>query len=163
MRPRTVVFSLLLSGCGRDPAELTVSVVEPVIANAQYFHGNCFAGFSFGVDLRVQETAGVGVVLSRLVYRLADQGTAEVISDESLDARAIEQRYGAGASTLPSNGIRLYHLVGVSRQPVGPISVAGEIEGLDDNEQRVAEAFQLSAALAVNDPGPPSDGACSTP
>lgn len=163
MRPRSVAFFLLLTGCTPDPAELTVSLVEPVIANAQYFHGNCFAGFSFGVDLRVQETAGVGVVLSRLVYRLADQGTAEVLSDESLDARTIDERYGAGASTLPSNGIRRYPLVGVSRQPVGPISVAGEIEGLDDNEQRVAEAFQLSAPLVVNDPGPPSGGACTTP
>jgi hypothetical protein len=51
----------------------------------------------------------------------------------------------------------------VSENPVGPIGVRGEFRGIDDNEQRVAAALDLSAALVVNDPGPPSSGACTNP
>jgi len=161
MRPRTVFFLFLLTGCTPDPAELTVSVVEPAIATAQYFHGNCVAGFSISVDLRIQETRRVGLVLSRLAYRLTDRGTGQLLADESLDARAIEDRYGERASSIGAGATKLFRIGSVSGEPVGPLAVEGEIEGMDENDQTVAEAFDLSAALVVNDPGPPSGGACT--
>jgi hypothetical protein len=65
---------LVLAGCRPDPAMLVPSLLEPATANAQYFHGNCFAGFSVGAALRVQETRGIDVVLSRLDYQIADRG-----------------------------------------------------------------------------------------
>jgi hypothetical protein len=34
---------------------------------------------------------------------------------------------------------------------------------MDENEERVVTAFDLSARLEVNDPGPPSGGACTPP
>jgi len=86
MRPRIPVLLFLLAGCTPDPAEMMVSLAPPATATAQYFHGNCFAGLSVGVDLRVQETQGIGVLLSRLSYRLTDRGTGRVVVDESLDS-----------------------------------------------------------------------------
>ncbi len=163
MRPRTVVFLLLLTGCTPDAAELTVSLVEPATATANYFHGNCFAGFSVGVDLRIQETRRIGVVLTRLVYRLTDRGTDQLLADESLDTRGIDERFGERASSIGAGATKLFRVGSVSGGPVGPIAVTGEIRGMDENDQTVAEAFDLSAPLVVNDPGPPAGGACTIP
>ncbi len=163
MRPRSVIFFLLLTGCTPDPAELTVSLIEPATANAQYFHGNCFAGFSISVDLRIQEARRVGVVLSRLAYRLTDRGTGQLLADENLDMRAIEDRYGERASSIPAGATKVFRIGSVSGEPVGPLAITGEIEAMDENDQRVAEAFDLTARLEVNDPRPPASGACSVP
>jgi hypothetical protein len=163
MSSRILVFLFLLAGCTPDPAELRVSLVEPATANAQYFHGNCFAGFSVSVDLRVQETRRVSLVLSRLSYRLTHRGTGLVVVEESLDTRGIEERYGEGASSIPAGATRLFRIGGVLDAPVGPIAVTGRIEGMDENDQSVVESFDLSATLVVNDPGPPSGGACVPP
>lgn len=160
MRNPWVVLVLAL-GCSPDPAEVTVSLVEPATASAQYFHGNCFAGFSLVVDLRIQETRGVGIVLSRMFYRITDQGSGRTLVEETLDQRAIDERYGERASILPASGTRTLRLVAVSERPVGPIVVGGEIEALDENDQRVVESFELSTPLVVNDPDPPGGGACS--
>ncbi len=161
MRPRLAALVLLLAGCAPDPAELTVSLLEPATANAQYFHGNCFAGFSVRVEIRVRETQRVGVVLSKFVYRLTDRGTGTLLADESLDARAIEERYGERASSIPAGGTKLFPTGSVSGAPVGPLAVAGEIQGVDENGESVVAAFDLTAPLVVNDPGPPAGGACT--
>jgi len=165
MSPRILVFLFLLNGCTPDPAELAVSLDEPANANAQYFHGNCFAGFSVGVDLRIQETKGIGVVLSRLSYRVTDRGTGQVLSDESLDSRALDERYGQSASVIPPSSGKNFRLGAISSdRPGGLLAVTGEIQAMDENDQTVVEAFDLSAPLLVNDPGPPpSGGACTTP
>ncbi len=163
MSPRIPALLFLLTGCTPDPAELRVSVTPPATATAQYFHGNCFAGFSVGVDLRVQETQGIGVLLSRFSYRLSDRGTGRVLVDESLDTRGIDERYGASATFIPAGSTRELRLGSVSDAAVGPIVVEGGIEGLDENDQSVAETFALSAPLVVIDPGPPSGGACTPP
>ena len=162
MKPRTVALLSLLAGCTPDPAELTVSLVEPAAATAQYFHGNCFAGFSVGVGLRVQESRGIEVVISRLAYRIADRGTGRMLSDESLDAGTLEDRYGERASVTRAGASKTFPLTAISSdRPQGPLIVSGEIRGIDENDQAVAEAFDLSAALVVNDSGPPSSGACA--
>ena len=163
MRLRALLPLLVLTGCTPDPAVLVASAVEPATATAQYFHGNCFAGFSIGVDLRVQETQRVGVVLSRLAYRLTDRGTGQLLSDENLDRRGIEERYGERGSSIPAGSTKLFHVGSVSGEPVGPIGVSGDIEGMDENDQTVVAAFDLSAPLVVNDPGPPSGGVCTIP
>jgi hypothetical protein len=163
MSLRIPAVLLLLTGCTPDPAELTVSLAEPATATAQYFHGNCLAGFSVGVDLRVQETRRIGVLLSRLSYRVTDRGTGLVLVDESLDTRGMDERYGAGASSIPAGSTGVFRIGSVSNAPVGPIAVAGGIEGLDENDQTVVESFDLSAPLVVIDPGPPSGGACTPP
>lgn len=162
MRPRVFVLLFPLIGCTPDPAQLVVSVVEPARAAAQYFHGNCFAGFSVGVGLRIQETTGLEVVLSRLAYRVVDRGTGAVLLDESLDRGTLEDRYGGNASLIRAGGSKTYPLTGISSdRPEGPIGVTGEVEAFDENEQRVVSAFDRSATLEVTDPGPPSDGACT--
>jgi hypothetical protein len=163
MSPRIPAVLLLLTGCTPDPAELTVSLAEPANANAQYFHGNCFAGFSVGVDLRVQETQRIGVLLSRLSYRVTDRGTGLVLVDESLDTRGIDERYGEGASSIRAGSTGVFRVGGRSDAPVGPIAVTGGVEGMDENDQSVVESFDLSAPLVVSDPGPPSGGACVPP
>jgi len=159
-----VVFFVLLAGCTPDPAELGVSLVEPATANAQYFHGNCFAGFSVGVGLRIRETRGIEVVISRLAYRVRDRGTGQVLADESLDGRSLEERYGGSARLVRAGETKTFPLAAISSErPEGPLAVQGEIEGMDENEQRVFAAFDLPAELTVNDPGPPAGGACSGP
>jgi hypothetical protein len=164
VRLRTAVPILLLTGCTPDPAVVEVSALEPATANAQYFHGNCFAGFSVGVNLLVQETRGVEVAISSFDYRIVDRGTGLVLLDESLDPRTLEDRYGGSASVIRAGGSQTYPLSAISSdRPVGPLAVTGEIRGLDANDQEVTAAFDLSARLEVNDPGPPSDGACTPP
>lgn len=67
MRPRLAALVLLLAGCAPDPAELTVSLLEPATANAQYFHGNCFAGFSVRVEIsRPGDAAGRSLLIDEL-------------------------------------------------------------------------------------------------
>ncbi len=163
MSPRIPALLFLLTGCTPDPAELMISLAPPATATAQYFHGNCFAGFSVGVDLRLQVTGRIGVVLSRLSYGLTDRGSGLVLLDESLDSRGIDERYGEGASSIPAGSTGVFRIGSVSDAPVGPIAVTGGIEGLDENDQTVVESFDLSAPLVVIDPGPPSGGACPPP
>jgi hypothetical protein len=113
------------------------------------------------VDLRFQETQGIEVVLSRMSYRLVDRGTGNVLADETFDRSALEQRFGADASLVPARGTKTFRIAAISEaRPSGPLAVQGSVEGLDENEEPVEAAFDLSARLEVNDPGPPSGGAC---
>lgn len=154
---------LAFTGCASDPAVLVPSLADPASATAQYFHGNCFAGFAVGVDLRVQETQGIEVVLSRLDYQVVDRGTGLVLSDERLDGRALEDRFGESASLVPAGESRTFPLAAVSHQrPVGPLAVRGEVSGVDENGEPVVASFDLSATLVVTDPGPPAGGACTS-
>lgn len=155
---------LLGVGCSPDPGEITVDLAGSATASPQYFHGNCFAGWSLGVDLRTRETQGVDIFIATLTYRLSDQGSGTELSQERLDAEALDSRYGQRASVLVARTSRIFRLVAVSSsRPVGPIAVTGTIEGRDENGQRVTTPFQLTANLVVNDPGPPGGGACSLP
>jgi hypothetical protein len=164
MREAAFVVLLALPACASDPAVLVPALVEPASAAAQYFHGNCFAGFSVGVGLRVRETQGVEVLLSRLSYRMIDRGTGEVLADESLDQSAIEERYGGNASLIPAGASHTFPLAGRAQgRPSGPLAVQGSVEGMDENEEMVVAAFDLSSRLEVDDPGPPAGGACSPP
>jgi hypothetical protein len=157
---------MLLSAlsCRSDPAELVPVLVEPASATAQYFHGNCFAGFSVSVGLQVRETQGIEVVLSRLSYRMIDRGTGLVLADETLDQSTIEDRYGENASLVPAGASRTFPLAGrPDGRPSGPLAVQGSVEGMDESEEMVVAAFDLSARLEVSDPGPPAGGACTPP
>ncbi len=163
MRAVPLVAFLALYGCAADPAVLVPSLVDPASATAQYFHGNCFAGFAVHVDFRVRETQGVEVVLSQLEYQLADRGTGQVLLDERLDGRALEDRFGASASLVRAGATRTYPLSGTSGgRPAGPLAVRGEIAGVDENGEPVVASFDLSATLVVTDPGPPAGGACTS-
>jgi hypothetical protein len=163
MRARTAFFFALLTGCTQDPAELVVSAIEPATANAQYFHGNCFAGFGIALDLRVQETRRVSVLLSRFAYRLTDRGTGQSLADEDLNSREIDERYGERASSIPAGATKVFRIGGVSHEPLGPLSIAGELAGMDENDRTVVASFDLSVRLEVSDPGPPESGACAPP
>jgi len=164
VRTLSAAFYVLLvsMGCSPDPGELTVNLSGPATASPQYFHGNCFAGWSLGVDLHARETRGVDVFIASLTYRLSDQGSGVELRSETLDAEALDLTYGERASVLVARSTRIFLLVAVSSsRPVGPIAVTGTIEGRDENGQRVTAPFQLTANLVVNDPGPPGGGACS--
>ncbi|HEY7818753.1 MAG TPA: hypothetical protein VIG29_11080, partial [Vicinamibacteria bacterium] len=99
-----------------------------------------------------------------LSYRMIDRGTGLVLTDETLDQRTIEDRYGENASLVPAGASRTFPLSARAEgPPSGPLAVQGSVEGMDENEERVVTAFDLSARLEVNDPGPPSGGACTPP
>lgn len=148
-------------GCGSDPAVLRVDLVEPATASAQFFHGNCFAGWSVGVDVRITETKSVHVRIESFRYRLVDQGSGVEISAETLDAATLDVRYGEGASVLPGGSSRLYRIGGVTGSPPsGPLGVEGEIVGRDENDHRVVAPLQLTTTIRVGDDTPPESGAC---
>jgi hypothetical protein len=133
--------------------------VEPATAIPQYFHGNCFAGFALGVDLRIQETEQVGVTLSRLSYRLSERETGRFLAEETLDGDGLRDRYGTVA-VLPG-ATRLFHIgATVSEPPRGRLRIVGDFEGLDENGESVRASFDLDAAVTVNTPEPPAGGAC---
>ena len=115
-----VVALLLLSGCGSDPAQIAVELVEPATATPQFFHGNCFAGYSVAVGLQVRETSFVGVFLDSLSYRVLDEGTGFEIAADTLDRTGLDEFFGAMASVLVAGGSRVYPLGGRSDDPVGP-------------------------------------------
>ena len=162
MRGAALVLLLALTACASDPAVLVPALVEPASATAQYFHGNCFAGFAVGVGLRVRETQGIDVVLARLSYRVIDRGTGQALADESLDQNAIESRFGGNASLVPAGASQTFSLAAIAQErPSGPLAVQGSVEGMDENGESVVAAFDLAARLEVRDPGPPTGGACT--
>ncbi len=147
MRAATLVALLALVGCGDDPAELVPDLIEPASANAQYFHGNCFAGFAVGVDFRIQETQGVEVVLSRLNYRVSDRGTGQLLAEELLDQAALEERFGAPAIVIRAGASSTLPLRAVSpERPSGPVAVSGEVAGVDENGESVVPLRAAPAA-----------------
>jgi hypothetical protein len=163
MRPAltsALLLATLAINCRMQPAELTLDLAGPAVADPQVFHGNCFAGWVVRVELRVRETRGVAVVVERLAYRLADEGRGVDLGAEVLDAPAIDVRYGD--RVVEAGGSRVFGLcVPSAARPVGPIAFVGDIAGLDDNGNPVAARFRLSAAsLTVRDPVPGQEGAC---
>jgi hypothetical protein len=155
------ILALWSFGCASDPARLVVSVVEPATASPQYFHGNCFAGFALGVDLRLQETQQVGVTLSRFSYRMSERETGAFIAEETLDGRSLQDRYGEGAIAVPPGATRLFRIgSSLPEPPRGRLRIAGDFEGIDENGEAVRTSFDLDAAVTVNTPEPPVAGAC---
>jgi hypothetical protein len=155
--------ALILAGCDPEPAVLTADLLAPATASAQFFHGNCFAGWSVRVDLRVAERQRVDVFLDDVTYVLADRGSGLRLREESLDGAGLELAYGFQANVVMAGSSRVYGLVGVTGdRPVGPLDVTGELSGRDENGHLIRTSFQLAAALDVQDPGPPRQGgACS--
>jgi hypothetical protein len=161
MRRWGFLLVLLAFGCATDRAALVVSVVAPATASAQYFHGNCFAGFALGLDLRLQETQKVGVTLSRISYRMSERETGTFIAEETLDARAIQERYGEGAIAVPPGATRLFRIgATLSEPPRGRLRIAGALEGVDENGESVRTSFDLDVGVTVSAPEPPAGGAC---
>jgi hypothetical protein len=155
------ILALWSFGCASDPARIVVSVVEPATASPQYFHGNCFAGFALGVNLRLQETQQVAVTLSHLSYRLSERETGAFIAEETLDARTLQDRYGEGAIAVMPGGRRLFRIAAtVSEPPRGRLRIVGDFEGVDEHGEEVHASFDLEAAILVNNPEPPVAGAC---
>jgi hypothetical protein len=161
MRRPGFLLALWFTACAADRAGLVVTVVEPATASAQYFHGNCFAGFALGLDLRVQETQRVGVTLSRVSYRLTERETGAFIAEETLDARAIQDREGEGAIAVPPGSARVFRIgATVSEPPRGSLRIAGTLEGVDENGGSVRTSFDLDTAVVVSATEPPAGGAC---
>jgi hypothetical protein len=143
---------------------LTADLIEPATASAQFFHGNCFAGWNVGVDLRVAERQRVDVFLDTLVYQITDRGTGLRLGEDALDQDALDQRYGFEASVVMGGSSRIYRVAGISSgRPVGPIDVTGEIAGRDENGNRVRAPLSLDVMLVVQDTGPPSQGGACSP
>jgi hypothetical protein len=155
---RALLASLVVAGCTPEPAVLEVRLDGTATAMPQFFHGNCFAGFSVSLGLRLSETRGVDVRLESFAYRIRDDGSGASIAEETLDAAALEERYGSGL--LPGRSSRTLSVGGPASNPVGPLSVSGEVRGRDENGARVSQSFQLSTTLRVEEPVKPSGGAC---
>jgi len=152
------------AGCSSpEPARLTASVEGPAVAAPQFFHGNCFAGWSVRVELRVRETEGTAVWLDGLDFRILDAGLGGAVTDQSLDSVTFTDNYGE--RLVPPHGSVLLPVGGPSgERPVGPIVLEGVVRGRDENGNAVAASFHLTASsLDVHDPEPPGAGACSSP
>jgi hypothetical protein len=157
-------LALASAGCDEEPAMLTADLISPATASAQFFHGNCFAGWNVGVDLRVAERQRVDVFLDTFVYQITDRGTGLRLGEEALDQDALDERYGFEASVVMGGSSRIYRVAGLaSGRPVGPIVVTGEITGRDENGNRVRAPLSLDATLVVQDPGPPGQGGACGP
>lgn len=151
-----------VTSCDREAAELVAELASPAVASPQYFHGNCFAGWSVAFELRLRETNGVEVVLDELRYRVADASTLEELAGERLDRASLESRYGATATVVPGRSSRIFGLgFVVPDRPLGPLGVSGGFSGRDENGRAVNGAFDLTASVSVRgDEPPPSGGAC---
>jgi hypothetical protein len=153
---------LLTSACDGERADLVVALGSSAHVSPQYFHGNCFAGWSIAVDLVVRETNEVQVVLSAFDYRLVDQGAGAEVGADSLDSSAIEARFGSMANVLPGRTSRTFTVGAVDEsRPSGPLEVTGSLSGRDENGNAVRASFALESSLSVEDVPPPSDGACT--
>jgi hypothetical protein len=155
--------ALAAASCGEEPAMLTADLIAPATASAQFFHGNCFAGWSIAVELRVAERERVDVFLDRFTYVLSDRGSGLRLGEETLDGAALELAYGFQANVVMAGSSRTYGLTAVTgARPVGPLEVTGELSGRDDNGHLIRTPFQLTATLDVREPDPPGQsGACS--
>lgn len=163
-RLAALVLAVAVSACSSpEPARLTVAAEGPAVAEPQFFHGNCFAGWSVHVPLRVGETGGADVWLDGLDFRIVDAGLGVTLTDQSLDSAALADNQVD--SLVPGHGSRLLPVAGRSEErPVGPLVVAGSVRGREENGSLVASSFHLTApSLDVHDPEPPGAGACSSP
>lgn len=162
-----LVFVLVLSlaSCEKKQAELDVDIPTSATATPQYFHGNCFAGWSMAVELRVRETRGVEVVLDELSYRVFDTAVMEEHGAEVLDRTSLESRYGSTASVLAGGSTRSFPLgFPTHTRPVGPLTVSVALSGRDENGRAVSSSFALTTTVTVvGDDAPPQGGACQPP
>jgi hypothetical protein len=158
-----LVFAIA-TGCVREPALLNVTLVGTASSSPQYFHGNCFAGWSVRAELRIAETNGVDAFLETVAFRLADEGSGREIQTSTFDASALEEIYGAGAPVIPGGSQRTFPISGPSpERPNGPLGVSGNVSVRDETGTRVEKSFALTTAIRYDESPPPSGGACAPP
>lgn len=145
--------------CRSDPGRLESELVGTATAEPLIFHGNCLAGWMVALDLQLNETRGIDVLLDLLSYRLFDEGREIGIGSEAMDAATLEERYGS--RVVPANGSRVFR-IGLQSgvRPEGPILVTGDAVGLDADGNGVSLPFRFTAELVVHDPDPPLGGPC---
>jgi len=149
--PMIAVVSL--GGCNARQGELGVELSGPAVSVPFVFHGNCVAGWSVAVDVRLRETGGRTVVIRSLTFRLTDEGrNAELGGSYTLTAAELTERFGG--NFVPAHGSRVYRLAGrADARPEGPILLAGAIDARDESGRTVATSFRSSAPeLVVHDP-----------
>lgn len=155
------MLAFALASCDEETAGLTVSIPTTATATPQFFHGNCAAGWSVAVELRVRETGGVEVVLDELRYRVFDTGITEELGAEALDRATLIERYGTTAAVLPGGSTRSFPLgFPTEARPLGPLEVSGSLSGRDENGRAITAAFDLATPITVSDDPPPEGGAC---
>jgi len=165
LRTVAAVLALsLLSACVHERAELEVSLVPPV-ASRFVVHGNCFAGWYVVVDLIVQETRGVEVVIQSVSLRVEDQA-GELLGERMIDSKFLSDRFGEFGATLHGGAsLRIPMSVGavqgsVDAPAIGPSIVAsGEVLAADE-QGGVRSPFRILAAVTVQGGPLPGAGAC---
>lgn len=155
-----LLSALVTASCSSPHARLDVALdgtphVAPLI-----FHGNCQAGWMVLAALRVHETAGEHVTLTRLTFQIVDAHTNRTIGSETLDAAALQDRYGAAALQIEGDAAKTFAISARSDQVQrDPIAILGEVRG-DDARGGVRTSYSLTVAqLIVEDP-PSGGGAC---
>lgn len=158
------------TGCAGAPsAHLTVDLAVPPRAVPLVFHGNCFVGYALETVLRVRETEGVSVVIESLAFRFQDEARVDG-GGESLDAAALDDRYGPGTRALPAYGTTDFSLSwrfdAAGRSPTSAptaVTISGEVAARDGSGQVVRAAYAVRSPVTVVPYLPEPGGACGLP
>ena len=156
-----VAASMLAGGCEPTPrAQLVVEIDGPILAY-QFIRRDCPAGWYMGGSLRLRETGGVDVLLERLTFHLTDAENAPPTGGDgnTFDWTRQVLPYEVDPD-LAAMGEKVFRLGAGSwsSRPVGPITVWGEVSGLDHDGNAVAQSFRLNAPLLVEGQGVPPCG-----
>ena len=167
MRPSPRVLPLfalpgLLACGGSRSAELTVDLVSPVRLVPLVFHGNCLAGYEVRAEMRVRETAGVGVVLESLEFRFHDDTAGTDLGAGILDATALERGSGEAARSLAPFGSQTFDVGGrwEGTQAGDLVTLSGRILGRDAAGESVSASYSLKSNVELVPYVPQEGGAC---
>ncbi len=164
--PRLAVLaltSLLDAGCAGARGSLEVAPGGVPRAAPLVFHGNCLAGWTVSIPLRVREVGGADVVVSGIELRVEDAATGTRLGAAALDAAALRETAGGRLPRVAGEeSIELVVDVRVDLAIRAGVVVSGEVRGADARGV-VRGAFRLTAPPIVFDDVPSGGGACAPP
>lgn len=163
--PRLAVLaltSLLGAGCAGARGGLEVAPDGVPRAAPLVFHGNCLAGWTLSIPLRVREVGGADVVVSGIELRVEDAATGTPLGASTLDAAALREAGGRLPRVAGEESIELVVDVRVDVAIRAGVVVSGEIRGADARGV-VRGTFRLTAPPIVFDDVPSGGGACAPP